>query len=464
MVIGLTIAALLASLVAVALLVVAGARRRRELADLVVRMQSRDSQMLVILDGLPVVVMLRAADGTLLHLNPAGERFLERLGVDRSAIEASPSSLLDHVEVVTELGEPYRPDDLPVVSAWRDVAGRDATLGYALPEGGHAWYTVRAEPALLSDGTTGTVVTCDDVTERHRARQRVELAERVLRQTFDHAPIGIAVFTPDGALVEVNDALCSLLGRDERQLLAVGLQCCPRPGEPPDDWALLADRLRRGESRHVVERYVCRATGEWVFTELSVAVVRDDDGTAQHMVAQLVDLSARRDLEEQLRTAALNDPLTGLANRRALAEHLTEAQWLRHSGGHVGLLFFDLDRFKDVNDTWGHDIGDRVLVAMADRLRGVVRDGDTVARLGGDEFAVLCAPVDGWSGLQRLVERIRSMPPLRVPVDDGVVEIGSSVGAVMVEPGEDLDVALRGADAAMYRAKRARRRPRPASA
>ena len=123
-------------------------------------------------------------------------------------------------------------------------------------------------------------------------------------------------------------------------------------------------------------------------------------------------------------------------------------------GGEIGLLFLDLDRFKAVNDTYGHEVGDRVLVETGQRLRGAMRDVDTVCRLGGDEFVVLCAPIDGPQGLEDLVARLTAMPPVTVLVGGRVVEVASSVGAVMVEQDDDLDLALRRADAAMYRAKR----------
>ncbi|MCU1483875.1 MAG: diguanylate cyclase/phosphodiesterase & domain with sensor(s) [Actinomycetia bacterium] len=290
-----------------------------------------DSQLLTILDGLPIAVMLRAEDGTLLHANPGAERFLARLGVGVEHVVPSPSSLMDHVEVIDEDGTRYRRADLPVVASLREAVAREATLGYALPDGGYVWYITRAVPVALDDGTTGAVVTCDDVTER-------------------------------------------------------------------------------------------------------------------------------RALEQELRAAALKDPLTGLANRRALAERLEDAQRRRdRHGGDIGLLYLDLDHFKAVNDSHGHDVGDRVLIETGRRLVAVTRQVDTVCRMGGDEFVVLCTPIDGQCGLDELVERIRSMPPLSVLVDDGPVSVVGSIGSILVAPDEDLDRALRRADAAMYRAKRGRR-------
>jgi diguanylate cyclase (GGDEF)-like protein/PAS domain S-box-containing protein len=420
------------------------------------RSAAAGSLLLTILDGLPVVVMLRAADGTLLHINPAGLRFVERLGVGVGAVAPSPASLLEQVEVIDEDGMPYRPAELPVVAALRDGAPRDATLGYALPGGERAWYAVRAAPVPLGDGTVGTVVTCDDVTERQEARHRVAVAERSLRRTFERAPIGIAVVAPDGVVVQVNAALCDLLGRDEQALLGGGLRAATHPDDRAVDERELATWLAGTADRHLVDRRFVHADGSVVHAQLSVAVVPDDDGTPLHLIVQVVDLTRRLVLEQELRAAAVEDPLTGLANRRALAEHLVEAQRRRaRNGAPIGLVYLDLDRFKAVNDAHGHDVGDAVLVAAGRRLLAATRAVDTVCRLGGDEFVVLCAPVGGEAGLHDLVHRLTVGPPVATDHDGVPVEVTWSVGAALVEPGDDLDAALRRADAEMYRAKRA---------
>lgn len=425
--------------------------------------ESRHAHLVTILDGLPLAVMLRAPDGTLLHINPGGERHLERLGVGVDAVASSPSSLMDHVEVVDQDGRPYVAAALPVVSAIREVAHQDAVLGYGLPTGGYAWYRVRAAPVLLGDGSTGTVVTLDDVTAQQEARHRLAVAERALRLTFDHAPIGVAVLRPDGTLLEVNASLCDLLGVTEAHLLAHGLQWTAHPDERGCDADLLSTWLSGSRGRHLIDRRLAHVSGRWLSCQLSVALVRDNDGTPLHLIVQVVDLTARHALEQELRAAATEDPLTGLANRRALSEELGEAQ-LRQArdGSGVGLLYVDLDNFKTVNDTHGHDVGDRVLVETGRRLRGAMRDDDTVCRLGGDEFVVLCAPVAGPLVMHRLEARLTSVLPVTVMVDGRPVAVGASTGSVVVAPEEDLDDALRRADAAMYRSKGvARRQPSP---
>ena len=287
-----------------------------------------DAQLLAVLDGLPIAVMVRAADGSLLHANSATERFLARLGLDVSHIASSPTAMMDHITVIDEHGNEQDRASLPVVSAIRDGSGHEATLGYALPGGGLAWYAIRAVPVLLGDGTIGTVVTCDDVT-------------------------------------------------------------------------------------------------------------------------------TRRELEEKLRLAALVDPLTGLANRRALEVALGDAQRRRaRDGGHVGLLFLDLDDFKAINDARGHVAGDRVLVDTGKRLLAATRDVDVVSRVGGDEFAVLCTWSTGPEDLQELVARLWALPPVSLLIDGEPLSVRGSIGAVLVEPEDGLDDAIRRADAAMYCDKR----------
>jgi diguanylate cyclase (GGDEF)-like protein/PAS domain S-box-containing protein len=445
-------AGLVATLLALSGLLVTTLREHRRL---VTAIETRDAQLVTVLDRLPIGVMVRAADGRLLHLNPSALDYVDHMGVDVEAIRPSPSSLLEHVRVIDEHGNPQHPDLLPVVAAVRDTKTYDSTLGYEVADGDYAWYRVRTAPMPLTDGTTGIVVTLDNITEQHQARHELALAERSLRLTFEHAPIGIAILAVDGQLLQANPALCALLGRTEQDLLAGSLAHVSHPDELEENRQLHVAWIEGRPTPPLIDRRFAHASGRWLETQLSVAVVRDDDGTPLHLIAQVVDLSMRRALEAELRAAAVQDPLTGLANRRELSARLQEAELRRErEPADLGLLFVDLDDFKEVNDTHGHDVGDRVLVEAGRRLVAATRDTDTVCRIGGDEFVVLCAPIDGERGLSELVARITNAPPLSVAAGDGHVEVAESVGAVLVAPGEELDAALRRADAAMYATKR----------
>ncbi len=417
--------------------------------------ETRDQRLLTILDGLPIAVMVRAQDGTLLHLNPGGHDFVARLGVGPDAVHESASELMAHVEVVDEDERPYVRERLPVVAAIRDGGTHDATVGHALPEGGYAWYSVRAAPTPLNDGSMGTIVTLDDVTAQQDARLRITVAERSARLTFEHAPIGVAVLSPSGELLRANAALCDLLGYPDHEDLVtagIGAALLPEDGEDPGR-ALLAG-VADGRERVRVERQLPHHDGQQLPVELSIALVRDDQDRPLHLIIQVVDLSERRALEAELRAAASHDPLTGLVNRRALAERLKAAQARQQRDGtDIGLLFIDLDRFKTINDTYGHETGDRLLIEVGRDLHTATRASDTVCRMGGDEFVILCTPIDGTAGLHDVLARLEVVRPA-VEVAGTSVTVGHSVGAVLVDPDEDLDAALRRADAEMYVRKR----------
>jgi diguanylate cyclase (GGDEF)-like protein len=192
--------------------------------------------------------------------------------------------------------------------------------------------------------------------------------------------------------------------------------------------------------------------------ELAVTQVLADTATAYLVMAE--DRGARRTAEDELRTQAVRDPLTGLLNRVLMFDRLRQALAgvARHPGS-AGLLFLDLDRFKEINDEHGHVVGDRLLTAVARRLEHAVRPTDTLARFGGDEFLVLCQDlhhqaVDLRGIAQRLV--VALAPPFRLPeVPGGEMVVRASIGAVELVDGDSPQDALHHADTAMYSAKRA---------
>lgn len=172
-------------------------------------------------------------------------------------------------------------------------------------------------------------------------------------------------------------------------------------------------------------------------------------------------LAAVKEQKRHFRGLAYHDQLTGLPNQRLFADRLSQA--IAHStreGSHLAVLYLDLDGFKAVNDSLGHSLGDRVLVELANRIRGSVRGADTVARLGGDEFAVLLPQVTGAADAHRVAEKV--LDAVRIPfgLDGSAIAISASVGVgLFPDDGESAGALVRSADAAMYRAKH--RRPVP---
>ncbi len=289
------------------------------------------------------------------------------------------------------------------------------------------------------------------VASAHRALAEAELRFRL---TFEEAPIGIALLSPAGEWLWVNRAMCSILGREESELLTLTFQDLTHPDDLDADLGLV-ERLLCGEiDRYRMEKRYLHADGHIVWAELSVSLVRDELGQPRHFVSQVQDITTLHDARELLRHQSLHDALTGLPNRVLLYDRLRQAlaQESRRRTG-LAVLFLDLDGLKAVNDALGHDVGDVLLVQIARRLQDAVRDGDTVARLGGDEFVILGAAIDDLDAAGELADRVRAAMGRPFDLDSGPVACTASIGLALPRPGQTPEAILREADRAMYRAK-----------
>ena len=288
-----------------------------------------------------------------------------------------------------------------------------------------------------------------------RERQHLAASEAAFRLAFNGAGTGMCMIGLEGTdlarIVRVNPALCELLGRDEDVLVSM------RFGDVihPDD----LDRSREvfaggtGAVRDHEVRCV-RGDGETIWISATMSVVA---GSPAFAITQVQDITGRKATEADLVRRASRDPLTGLVNREAFTEALTAALRLARTDGVIGaLLFCDLDDFKVVNDTLGHDAGDAVLVAVAHRLQSLVRPTDTVARLGGDEFVVLTGDVSV-TDLGALVDRLERSVSAPITHQGHIMRVRVSVGvAVIDDTVEDAGAALRAADREMYLVKGSR--------
>jgi diguanylate cyclase (GGDEF)-like protein len=227
----------------------------------------------------------------------------------------------------------------------------------------------------------------------------------------------------------------------------------------PDDHEACAEALghllsRQAPSWQLDLRFI-HHSGHLVWVALSWSLVRDVEGNALYFVCQMEDITERKASGEALAHQAIHDPLTGLPNRTLFVERL--GRELAHSTAmhtRMAVLFLDLDRFKVVNDSLGHSAGDRLLVAVADRLSSAMRPDDVVARFGGDEFTVLCLNVTSVEAVQHIAERIAEVIAKPVPRIEGEVFVTVSIGIAMADgQGETPETLLRNADAAMYSAK-----------
>ncbi|HKQ17844.1 MAG TPA: EAL domain-containing protein, partial [Solirubrobacterales bacterium] len=293
-----------------------------------------------------------------------------------------------------------------------------------------------------------------DISERLEAEAGLRAAEEQFRRAFDDAGVGMAIATPEGRFERVNRALADITGYSRLQLSGMRFGEITHPGDRGRILDAL-ERMGQGEAeRHQSEKRLFHRDGHLVWVMLNVSAVRGPDGEISHLIAQMQDISERKLAEERLAYQASHDPLTDLPNRILLDDRIAVAlNRLRRVALPLAVLFLDLDRFKIVNDTFGHDAGDRLLLEVAERLRSVVRPSDTIARVGGDEFVILgeeMTPDAAATLAQRIGESIAA--PFRVEERDVVVT--SSVGiAINTDPAVLPGTLLANADAAMYEAK-----------
>ncbi len=261
------------------------------------------------------------------------------------------------------------------------------------------------------------------------------------RSAFANAPMGIVLATPSGLLVDVNPAFAGMLGRTA------------------EAYSELVHRRRT--MRH--ETRLVRRDGSVVPVQVTSSWVEGTpDGDPPHVVAIIEDITERKALEAALVHRSLHDPLTGLPNRILFGDRLRHALERGHrERTPTCLLGIDLDGFKEINDQHGHPVGDEVLVAVADRLRSVLRSSDTAARVGGDEFSIVCENSER-ADAEALAQRLQHTVTEPLQVDGVVIPLGMSVGIGTVAGGTDPELAyellIREADDAMYADKATRRR------
>ena len=299
-----------------------------------------------------------------------------------------------------------------------------------------------------------------------RARER---AERLLTIAFDHAPHGTAIIGVTdhdrGRLLRVNPALVDMTGREDLAGSRLSDLLDPDPESRTDEMLARFEQVAAGELENLDRVCRLRAGHGYIFVQATITLSRDLEGRPEHALAQLRDVTAQQAHEEWLTRHAKTDELTGLANRLAMRERLeAEIDDLRFGHGALAVLMLDLDRFKAVNDTLGHEAGDELLLQVAEVLLNELPAQALAARLGGDEFVVI-APQQSTTGAIRLAERIAAaVDELGAQLSDRMTGcVTCSVGLVTTEnPATAPQDLIRAADQAMYRNKRNRNRARDA--
>ncbi|HET7272646.1 MAG TPA: EAL domain-containing protein, partial [Rubrobacter sp.] len=289
-----------------------------------------------------------------------------------------------------------------------------------------------------------------DVTERVRAEEALMSSEEFFRALYENAQHPIFLLDRDLNFVDVNPYACQFYGYSREEFRRINASDITLPEEQDDQLRNLEIAHKQGRV-FIRERRHRKKNGEIVTVTADAARVTRSG--KELYVSKITDITERKALEEELTYQAFHDQLTRLPNRHLFMDRLGQA--LKHMKGRkVAILFMDLDNFKAINDSLGHEVGDRLLVALSERLKGCLRPADTLARFGGDEFMVLLEDIESPDEAVRVAERITEELRGRFVLDGRELFLRGSIGiALSTSRAKSSKDLLRDADTAMYRAK-----------
>ncbi|GAB3972249.1 EAL domain-containing protein [Plantactinospora veratri] len=290
---------------------------------------------------------------------------------------------------------------------------------------------------------------------RDRVEQALRDSEARFRAVFVDAAIGIGIADLDGQIIDVNRAFAELLGYSVAELRKINVAALFHQDDAAGMWELYQELIEGKQDAVRVEKRYYRKDGSAVWTDLAVSLIRHDDGRPRFTVAMVEDITERHQLQQRLRYQASHDPLTGLPNRTLFFERLGEVFATGGPDDRVGICFLDLDGFKAVNDSLGHDLGDNLLVTVARRLADCVAgQGHLVARMGGDEFVILIDHNAGCRAVKAVADLALAAVAEPVQIGEHRLSVSASIGVVS-GPLATTSVAelMKAADVTLYWAK-----------
>lgn len=395
-------------------------------------------------DSAPVGVAVVGLDGRLELVNQRLRDLFQLSGTEGDVQFLSYYAPEDHAEVIDNVSD--------LLSGEQDHLVKERRL--VRPDGSRVWCRVFSSTLTDADGNvTGIVAHVLDIEAERAAAEELRSKTRWFSSIVERASDLITLFDNEGTVTWVSPSVGAVLGREPAELLGMSILDLIHPQDRQRVLDAIEELTSGGQPR--VEYRVPHEDGTWVWLETTASdLLADPDVNAVISISR--DVTERHQLTEVLAHRASHDQLTGLANRAELEHFLTLAlASAARSGTSLTIAYLDLDGFKEVNDSWGHPVGDGLLKAVAAALREQVRDGDLIARMGGDEFVVVL-PTVGLPAAVHTAERIRAR--LSEPfVVDGVaspLKVSASIGLAEARGHETVTDLLRHADSALYAAKR----------
>ena len=298
----------------------------------------------------------------------------------------------------------------------------------------------------------GFIEVIKDISERKKNEEKLKLAANV----FTHTREGIMITDANASILEVNDTYTEITGYSREELIGQNPRILQSGRQSSDYYtAMWQEIITTG---HWTGEIWNRSKSGKIYAELkNISAVYDENGVIQSYVAMCSDITTIREYQDKLVRNAHYDPLTNLPNRVLLADRLSHAmvQCQQHQQS-LAVVFLDLDSFKAVNDTYGHDVGDEMLFALSQHMKEALHEGDTLSRFGGDEFVAVLSGLDNIEDCQPVLERLLKAVATPVSLDGAVMKVSASIGITLYpQDGGDAEQLIRHADQAMYEAKQA---------
>ncbi len=414
----------------------------RQVAEKTASLSASEARLRGIFDNTNTAIASTDMNGRITGFN---EAFRAMLGYDADVLRGKTVAEITHPDDVAA--------EIPLFQTLRSGAQSHYRIEkrFHTADGSILWADTSATAiGNVRDNTRSFFGVIKDITQRKRAEAELNLMARV----FTNSGEGIVITDADNRIVAVNESFTRLTGYAEDEVRGHNPKMLSAGRTQPEVYREMWASLHK-QGLWEGELWDRRKSGESYPKWTSISVVRNGEGRITNYIGSFSDISERKASEERILHLAHHDALTHLPNRLHLHQRLNQAMnQAKRNNGRVGLLLIDLDRFKAINDTLGHQVGDRLLVEVAERLTAILRESDIVARLGGDEFVVVVTEMLSIGDAAGVAEKIVETISAPYFIADNDLRTSPSIGiCIYPDDAGDIDNLMKNADVAMYHAK-----------